>query len=359
MKKKVCFVSGVISRSGGTERVGTIIANELCRRGYEVCILSFWNHGKSYYEIDKRIEVKYLLELKEGKLYRTYIYPIIKLHKFIKENNIDVLIDIDTTLTIFSSFAHLGTKCKLISWEHFNYWTMKRERKRILAKIIVKIFSDKLVVLTNQDLVEHVKKMKFKEDKIVRIYNPSPFGIFDEYTFENHIFLSIGRLSKEKGFDILLRAWSIFESKNNTWKLQIVGSGEEEESLNELIINLNLKNVEMIKHTKNVESYYKNASCYVLSSRYEGFPMVILEAESFGLPIISFNCKTGPDEMVINGKNGFLVENRSEEALANAMLNFACLKKQSHSFSNKSKSLVSELSIDKIGDQWQKLIDKL
>lgn len=359
MRKKVCFVSGAISRSGGTERVGTLIANELCRRGYEVCILSFWNHGEPYYEIDKKIEVSYLLELKEGKLYRSYIYPIIKLRKFIVENNIDILIDIDTTLTIFSGFARLGTKCKLISWEHFNYWTMKKDKNRVLAKKIVKIFSDKLVVLTNQDLREHIEKMNFKENKIIRIYNPSPFEIYHEYTFENHIFLSVGRLSEQKGFDILLRAWSIFESKNNMWKLQIVGSGKEEESLNKLITSLNLKSVEMIKHTKNIENYYKNASCYVLSSRYEGFPMVILEAESFGLPIISLNCKTGPEEMVFDGENGFLVKEINVKSLAKAMLNFTYAKERSNSFSNKSKRFVSELSIKNIGDQWEKLIDEL
>lgn len=356
---KICFVSGVISRSGGTERVGTIVANELCKRGYDVYILSFWNQGEPHYNLDERIEVKYLLNSNEGKLYRTYLYPIIKLRKFLKKNNIDILIDIDTSLTLYSSFAKIGTKCKLISWEHFNYWTMMTEKKRIWAKKCAKIFVDKLVVLTDEDLQAHVKMMGFNENKVLRIYNPSPFELYDGYSAENNTFLAVGRLSNQKGFDLLIRSWELFEKENKEWKLQIVGSGEEEDKLKKLILDLGLKNIEMINHTKTIEHYYKRASCYVLSSRYEGFPMVILEAESFGLPIIAFDCKTGPSEMIDNDKNGFLVEDGNIEELAKAMIKFACEKENVDKFSDGSKKIVSKLTIKNIGLEWEKLIIEL
>ncbi|HFJ6416571.1 TPA: glycosyltransferase family 4 protein, partial [Enterococcus faecium] len=104
--KKICFISGVISRSGGTERVGSIIANSLSDLGYDVTILSFWNSGEPYFGLDKTIKVDYMLNPKtEGKLYRTYLYPVWKLHKYICKNEFDIVIDIDTLLSLYTTRA--------------------------------------------------------------------------------------------------------------------------------------------------------------------------------------------------------------------------------------------------------------
>lgn len=358
-KTKICFVSGVISRSGGTERVGTIIANSLIKRGYDVYILSFWNQGKSYFNIDTNIHVDYLLEpKKEGKLYRTYLYPIIKLHRYLKNNDIDILIDIDTVLSIYSSYAIRGTKCKLISWEHFNYWTMLRlkEQKRFRAKKLIKKYASKLVVLTNQDKNAHISHLDFKSNQVISIANPVT-NIFDSnYNFDNNTFIAVGRLVTSKGFDILLDAWRIVEDNISNWNLIIIGSGEDENLLKERSKNLNLKNVIFVPHTLNIDDYYSNASAYVLSSRYEGFPMVLLEAESHGLPIISFDCKTGPRDLVINDINGYLVKNGDVELLAQKMIEFTNEKELAIKMSKKSKEIVSQFDIDSITDKWDELI---
>ena len=103
-KLKICFISGVISRSGGTERVGILIANELAERGYDEEL--FWVFGRraDEFQYSDKIRVAGLLNpVSEGKLFRTYIYPIIKLHQFIKKNQFDIVIDIDTLL---SHYAH-------------------------------------------------------------------------------------------------------------------------------------------------------------------------------------------------------------------------------------------------------------
>ncbi|HFN2525841.1 TPA: glycosyltransferase, partial [Enterococcus faecium] len=157
--KKICFISGVISRSGGTERVGSIIANSLSDLGYDVTILSFWNSGEPYFGLDKTIKVDYMLNPKtEGKLYRTYLYPVWKLHKYICKNEFDIVIDIDTLLSLYTTRAIKGTKCKLISWEHFNYWTMEmlKEKKRFKAKKLIKKYAKRLVVLTEEDRQKHI-----------------------------------------------------------------------------------------------------------------------------------------------------------------------------------------------------------
>ena len=354
MKRKICFFSGLISRSGGTERVGILIANELVRRGFDVSILSFWNSCTPFFKVDKRIKIDYLLEYEEGKLYRTYIYPIIKLRKYIKKEKIDVLIDIDTLLSRFSCYSTLGTKCKLISWEHFNYCYMNTDKKRIRAKKMVKKYADKLVVLTKEDKKMHIDGMNFKPENICQIYNPSPFKTMCKYDYDNRNFLAVGRLTNQKGFDLLINAWKIFEKNDKCWTLTIVGDGEDRDKLEKLAKGL--KRIKFVGKTDDIENYYKNSACYILSSRYEGFPMVILEAQSFGLPIISFDCKTGPKEMVFNEKNGYLVENQNVKSLANAMIKFSQSKETAEKMSLQTKKFILNFSIEKIGKQWEDLI---
>ncbi len=358
----ICFFSGVIANSGGTERVCSIIANELSNRGYNVRILSFWGRGNSYYKLNDDIKVDFLLNpSKEGKLFRTYIYPIIKLHNYIKKNKIDIFIDVDTVLANYTYYAIKNTNCKWASWEHFNYSRMieSPERKeRIKAKQRIKSRADLLIVLTDEDKKMHIEGMNFNKDQIKRIYNPSPFSISNnEYNFNSKIFFSAGRLFHQKGYDMLIDAWKIFEENNLDWKLIIAGNGEEENKLKEKVKSLNLKNINFVGQIKNIEDYYKKASCYVLSSRYEGFPMVILEAESFGLPIIAFDCITGPKEMIKD--NGYLVKNQDIEDLARKMLEFAKDENKAKLFSINSKKNLEKLSIDKIVDEWELEIKRL
>ena len=206
-KAKICFVSGAISRSGGTERVGSVIANALANEGYHVILLSCWNHGSPFFPLDEKVELKYLLDpQKEGKLYRTYVYPIVKLHRFIKQNKIDIIIDIDTELARFTSYAIQGTTCKQISWEHFNYWTMLKlnEKKRFTAKKLIKHYATKLVVLTEEDRQKHIQEYDLPDDFVITMPNPSLSDVEYDYNFNSKIFLAVGRLTPQKKISALL-----------------------------------------------------------------------------------------------------------------------------------------------------------
>lgn len=362
MKYKICFVSGAISRSGGTERVGSIIANALSKQEYEVHLLSFWNHGNPYYPLDQDVKLHYLLDpKKEGKLYRTGIYPIIKLHSFIKKYDIDVLIDIDTVLSRHSAYAIQGTKCKLVSWEHFNYWAMQRlgEKQRFRAKKLIKKYASGMVVLTDEDRIMHQQAYQLPDGFVTTIRNPCLSDTKAQYDFEQHVFLSVGRLAPQKGYDLLLKAWKAVQGKLPEWKLVIVGSGSQEEELLNLRDQLSLKRVEFVGHSDQVDTYYKKASCYVLSSRYEGFPMVILEAQSYGLPTISFDCKTGPKELIIPGENGYLAEEENIDQLAEYMVKFAQDSKRAKKMSDYAMRHVQQYTLESITEQWVELLKKI
>lgn len=358
--KNICFISGDISRSGGTERVALAIANKLSYLGYNISILSFWRGNSTFFYKNKEIKLYTLLdEKKEGKLYRTYLYPIMKLRKFIIKNDIDIIIDIDMLLTQYSAFAKLGTKCKLISWSHFNYYYTKRDKKRIYAMNCANKFADYTIVLTKDDYKMYIEQEKFDLEKITYIYNPIPIEISNDIKVENKVFLAVGRLVEEKGFDMLIEAWSLIEKKIPEWKLNIVGSGVEKKELINIINSLDIKNINIIEHTREIEKYYDDASIYVLSSRHEGFPMVILEAKAMGLPVIAYNCKTGPKEMITNNKDGFLVKNGDIKMLSEHMLQLANDEDKIKEFAKNSLCSASNFVIDNIIIQWIEVFNKL
>lgn len=353
----ICFLGGCIGRSGGTERVGTLIANGLANKNFNVCLLSFWEADRPFFTLDQKVKLFYLLNRKkEGKLYRTYVYPIIKLHSFLVKNKIDVIIDIDLILTRYTAFATMFTKCKIISWEHFNYWNTLQDKKRMTALKLAKKFSSKIVVLTKTDAKALVENGKVDTKKVVQIYNPTPFSSQKRAKLTNHVFLTVGRLTYQKGFDNMLKIWKIAESEIADWKLLIVGSGEDENILKKMAKELNLHRVEFVPNTSEIEKYYISSSCYLMTSRYEGFPMVLLEAQSFGLPVISYNCKTGPDEIVENDVNGYIVRENDELTFVNLMKRIADSHDLLIKLSNGAYSKMSKYSVNVITDKWEHLI---
>lgn len=132
-------------------------------------------------------------------------------------------------------------------------------------------------------------------------------------TLDSKIVLNVGRLTSDKRQDMLIRMWSRINDHNG-WKLLIVGNGEMKEELNRLIQELHVEeSVELIPATSDINSIYRKTSVFCFTSRMEGFGMVLLEAMSFGIPCISFDCPSGPRDVIIDQYNGYLVENNNEK----------------------------------------------
>ena len=138
-----------------------------------------------------------------------------------------------------------------------------------------------------------------------------------------------------------------------------MGKGELEADLKSQAAKLMLQRVTFAGHTDNVEQYYQATSCFVLSSEYEGFPMVILEAQSYGLPVISFDCKTGPRDLVTDGINGYLVEDGNVEQFADRMLSFTLSEEVACRMSQKATEIVQKFNLGCITKKWCSLIDEI
>ncbi|WP_140445389.1 MULTISPECIES: glycosyltransferase family 4 protein [unclassified Bifidobacterium] len=357
MKKSICFVIGVLARKGGTERVCTNIANALSNT-YDVSILSTWDEGEPGYTIDNKVKVHYLMRRFEGKIYHFFpSYFTIKYTHFFRKYKFDVVIDVDICLAKYSIPAVRGLKTKVIDWEQFNYWHNANDPELASIQRLAIRESSKIVVLTKRDYAFYHDDGHVPYSKLAQIYNTTPMIGARPSDRKNKLAIAVGRLTEQKGFDILLHSWTIVEKALPEWKLAIIGSGEDESKLKRLALELNLKNVSFVPATKDIEYWYNQASCFLLSSRYEGFVMVLLEAMAKGLPPVAFDCVAGPSEIIEDGVNGFLVPLEGGfSAFANKTIELLSSSDLQSQFAYKARLRSFDYSIDIICDQWKTVI---
>ena len=359
--KKICFFSGDITRSGGTERVSTVIANQLVKnKKFNICFLSLWeNNDKLFYTLNDKIKRYTLFEkVTSGKRILTYVH---RLRKFVKSNNIDVLIDIDGILDLYSIPALRGVKCKLISWEQFSFYVNPYVGYRKITRKWAAKKADAIVVLTEEDRKNHEREVNVK-GILRRIYNPIEIGNGEDicYNMKSKIIISAGTLNYNKGFDMLIDVAKIVLKKHNDWRWVVCGEGEERKRLEEKIEKNNLtENLILKGNVSNIEEYYRKSAIFVLTSRTEGFGLVLTEAKKEGLPCVSFRCPAGPSEIILDDINGYLLDCFDIEQMAekiNQLIENQDIRKK---FSDNSMVGTEKFNIDKISEQWMELIEQI
>lgn len=306
----ICFFSGDITRDGGTERVASIIANELSFiPKYNVTFLSLVEQkNEPFYAISSEIK-RYVLR-QDGKWVSPgfgYMPFVPALRKFLKEQKIDILIDIDIVLDVLSLPASAGLRTKVISWEHFHY---DFEQSVLYRKMIIKLsacLSDYMVTLTEHDKLDY-QRFLHRKKRIAAISNPLhiiPTGITRS---KEKMLITVGRLEYEKGTDMLINIIPKVLNQYRDWEWYFLGDGEYRKQLQEIQKQYMLEDRLVLPGVvKNVEEYLKRASLMVMASRSEGFSMSILEARACMVPCIAFDVPVGPAELIKHGRDGFLI----------------------------------------------------
>lgn len=309
MNKKICFFIGDMSLSGGTERVTSLIANALDGDGYQISILSLSGGKHSFFEMNQDIKLYSLFDQKVS-MKRNFLSCCWKIRKFVQTQQIDTLIVVDSISCVFTVPALFGLDIRHICWEHFNFKVDLGVSFRRLGRKWAAKYCDYVVTLTARDKSLWEAGLNNVNAKIIPIANPTPYeNIQHTPSLEHKIVLSLGRLTYQKGFDLLVEAWAKVCESNKDWTLRIVGSGEDEQQLKQQAKALEVDDrIQFLPATKDVDHHYRTSSFYCMSSRFEGLPMVLLEAQAYGLPVISMDCDTGPAEVIVNGQNGFLVD---------------------------------------------------
>lgn len=322
MSKRILFVTGSQSRSGGTERACANVANHLAlRRGYDVAVLSAMEGLHSFFEI-------------EGSIVLTEIYPTrrsLQIHALdffrrlraeFKRMKPDIIIIVESFLAAFVLPAAAGLSIKTINWEHFAAHISLGTPLRRLARHMAARCCTHVVVLTEADRAVWLKKYRMREGRISVIGNMNPMHRHTEERIalsgKERVVLAVGRLEREKGFDLLLNAWARIDAASRRgWKLRIVGEGGQSTELRELTRQLSISDeVDFAGQSADVASEYRSAGIFVLPSRFEGFGLVLIEAMTFALPIVSFDCQHGPRELIDHQVSGILVEYPSVDEMA-------------------------------------------
>lgn len=359
---KVTFLVTNIYKCGGVQRVVSTIANKLsCLDKYEISIISvFKTDNKPYFSLNRNIIIRNLyndpFSIKKG-----FIRILKRLRITLKAYEDEVLIFSGMGYGSLIKFATIGMKrIKIIGWEHQSFSFGKILGLEWIGKRIAAKYMDAIVVLTKYDYLSYMEGIK-KIKCIKQIYNP----IREEnkelsYNISSKYIISCGALVSQKGFDIAVDvAKNVFE-RYPDWQWHIYGDGDQREIIENKIYENNLQNNFILKgYCKDINNKYGSYSMYVMTSRHEGFPMVLLEAKANKLPIVSFDCKCGPNEIINNDINGYLITCFDYDDMSKKIIDLIENKEKRNEFSINSSIGLEDLQIEKIINEWDKLISSI
>ena len=354
--KTIAFLIDNMNHVGGTERVTSIIANGLCHK-YHTYIISAKGDASSFYPLEPEVHlVSMQAERKKNVLHRK-LFIAQKTKEICQKKKVDVIIAVDIAYFIYLLPVLRDRNIHTIAWEHFNFNSPKKWLARV-SRYLAVYLSNQVVVLGNQDLAVYKKHFPKAAANISCIYNPIHFPSkkIDSASAPKQV-LAVGRLEPQKGFDLLLQIWEKIEQNTQDWKLVIVGEGSEKENLNNQIKQRHLRNIHIRPFTSQIDTYYLNSSIFCLSSRYEGFVLVLLEALSYGLPCISFDCKQGPREIIRDCINGYLIDCFDTEEFAAKLLKLMQNPQLRIQFSKNTAIDLEKYALKTILSNWIALID--
>lgn len=321
MKKRHIFLPNLAG--GGAEKVCVTLVNYLINKGDEVNLVIFNRDSEEYrVNLDERVNIICL----DSKIYKS----IYKINNYINENDVKQCFSFHTDITIMlilckkifrNNYKIIARNINTLSEEFKSVKTFKSKIKEILVKKYYN-HADKFICQSIGMSNDLIKNYNVKKEKIEVINNPvSPLILensdYDYKIKDNKLVLFVGRFEEQKGLDYLIESFNIIKNFDSEIKLKMIGQGTLKDKLMDKINNLDLKdNIEILDFNNDIWNEYKKAKVVVLSSLFEGFPNVLVEAITLGTPIVSFDCPSGPSEIIIDDVNGYLVNYKDTTELA-------------------------------------------
>lgn len=382
-QNNIVFVLNEYNGHGGAQRVASILADEFVQDGHHVSVLSINEQKGEPSYFSKGIPVRVLHSDGYRAPMPKAIAPNLKSLRFAKvraELKRRMLLEkkrkeVDDFFNTFGNedvyviviqvwgmqwLEHLLYKpnIKIIGQSHESYVASKNSHR---YKRLLKYYRQvsKFLLLTEKD-AEHFKGKGFSNAGVM--YNPSPFRgqTMPEKLYANKTIVSTGRLVDDKGFDVLIEAFAKAVPELPGWKLNIYGSGPAKKSLESLIQVLGMENRVFLKgQTKDIQSALSDSSFFALSSKAEGLPMSLIEAQSCGLPCISTDCAPGIREILNEYEDGFIAPVGDVPVLSRHIKRMALNQEQFKNFSENAYQNSLRFEKENIKRQWYKLFEEL
>lgn len=374
--KKIAILSLHLNY-GGVEKAVATLANMLCD-DYKVEIICTYKIGnKPVYKIDDKVKIKYLIPYGPNKkeiknaikkikiitLFKEGIKAIKTLYlrkktmvDYIKNSNADAII---STRVLFTDYLSKHGKENVIK--------IAQEHRHHL--------NDQKYIQNLNDACKNIDYLLPVSKELTNFYTATLTGKVKCYYMPNSLdsipeidsdytqnVVTVGRLSKEKGFDDLIDVFKKVVSKNPDYKLEIIGDGPERDNLEQKIYNLHLEN-NIIMHGFQNKDYINNvlshSTIFIVTSYTESFGIALLEGMSYALPSIIFDTASGSLELVTNDVSGYVIKNRSKDVMAKKIVNLLENKKEIRKMGVKAKEIAKNYSFEKIKERWLTFLENV
>lgn len=329
-KKRILFLVSSM-QSGGAERVAALLCNYWVKQGCQVLLVpTFSGRGECLYPLDERVQLEYLAD-RVGSSSSSLFNKVRRfraLRSMIRECAPDVIVSFLSHVNVVAVLVSWGLRIPVVVAERTYPPAMPLGNCIELLRRATYSRSKCVVLQTQRALLWLQKSCPGANGKVIP--NPAAYPLpcgspvvdpSSVVSSSRRAVVAVGRFSEEKGFNKLLTAFGSLISRFNEWDLVILGDGPGRESLETQRDELGLMGrVHFPGRVGNLSDWYVRAGIYVLSSRFEGFPNTLLEAMAHGLPAVSFDCETGPADIIRDGVDGYLVPpSEGAPGLARAM----------------------------------------
>jgi len=345
---------------GGAERVAINLAKEFSNY-YKVHLISLFNEKKQEMETMEKYKCHTINE-KTVSITKKIFMLSNKLKKYLIKNEIDILFAITAGVNTVAIMATRGTHVKTVYCEHSNLENRTYGKKHQLRQYLGAKKMNKIVTLTERDRDNFIRIFKTPKHKLEVI--PNWFNIEQtdnkQYKIDSKRIITAGRLEKVKGHDLLVKVAQKVKESHRDWIWEIYGDGKYREEIEQNIKNNNLQDFVILKgNINNLKDVYKDYAMFVLTSYYEGMPLVLLEAQQANLPIISFDCPTGPSEIIVDSKNGFIIPTYDVEKMADKINELIENRNKREQFSNNAKININKFNKRNVLNKWINLIENV
>jgi glycosyltransferase involved in cell wall biosynthesis len=355
--------------SGGAERVTSSLINEWISKGHCVSLVTQKDQSSDFYEVNPKINRVVLDLAKESTGLSSALINnfkrLCRLRAIIKTDKPDIILSMMTSSNIISIVANYALKIPIIVSERTYPPLLPVSRPWQILRKLTYPFASRVVMLTTEGLNWLQREIPKANGLVIPnpVLYPLPINrpILDPHSVikaDRNILLAVGRMSEEKGFAGLINTFATLSKIHTKWDLVILGDGPMRVELQQQIEKASLGNrVFMPGRAGNVSEWYEQANLFVLSSRVEGFPNTLSEAMTHACPVISFDCLTGPRDLIKNGENGVLVAagdyQELEKSLGELMENDVYRKRMAVN----AICVREKFGLDKVMKEWMLLIE--
>ncbi|MFM0120567.1 glycosyltransferase family 4 protein [Paraburkholderia sp. RL18-101-BIB-B] len=351
---------------GGAERVAMNLSSEWVAQGLDVSVVTLTSTASDFYALHDSVD-RITLDLAGGSgglagAVFANVRRMLALRRVLRQVKPDVVLGIETRPSILAILAGLGLPCKVIATEHIHPPMLFEGKLWEFLRRWTYPFADKVVALTQKSKLWLQDNCNCKAVTVIPNSISLPIPVVEPIVppqqvvgAGRRVLLAAGRMAEQKGFDILIDSFGRIASDFPAWDLVILGDGHDRDALFAQIAAAGLsERVLLPGQVGNMPDWYERADLYVLSSRFEGFSMTIVEAMASGCAVVSFDCDAGPGDIITHGHDGLLVRQVGDpQELANALSTLMSDDEMRALMAARARAVVERFSVARVFSMWR------